>query len=378
MIDAYSPLKALRHLDVIRRVRGGIPARPVHVQIILSDLCNQACRFCSYRDPTYTSSQKFFEIKALGAGLRKDEDHPERNYNPNRMIPYDKATEILDDCEKLGVQAIQYTGGGEPTVHPKFREILERTPLNGLEYSVVTNGINVTKKGYADVIARGAWVRVSLDAGKASTYSNIRCVPESQFEDACQAIRLMREAREKLGTACVIGVGFVVTPDNWREVYDATKLAKDCGADNIRISAQFSAQDERLFSDFHGVCSSWCRAAVDEFDGPEFRVYDRFSQKLEDLRQKAPDYDRCGYQYFTTYIGGDLNVYRCCVTSYNDRGLLGSIKDRRFADLWMSQARVDDMDAFKASGCDRCQFNGQNRILDYALRLDEPMHSEFV
>ena len=46
--DAYSPLKALRHLDIIQAVKQGKPARPAHVQLILSDLCNQACNFCSY------------------------------------------------------------------------------------------------------------------------------------------------------------------------------------------------------------------------------------------------------------------------------------------------------------------------------------------
>lgn len=378
MSDAYSPLKALRHLDVIQDVRDGRPARPVHVQVILSDLCNQACRFCSYRDPEYTSSQRFYEIKVAGAGLRRDDDHPERNYNPNRMIPYEKVLEILDDCVDLGVQAVQFTGGGEPTVHPRFYDVLANTARRGLAFSVVTNGVNVARKGYAPSIALGSWARISLDAGTAKTYSAIRGIPESQFDDACQAIRLIRESRDSLGTECVIGVGFVVTPDNWREVYNATKLAKECGADNIRISAQFSANDERLFADFHDLCSSWCKAAVSEFDSPEFRVYDRFSQKLEDLRQKAPDYDLCGYQYFTTYIGGDLNVYRCCVTSYNDRGLLGSIREQRFRDLWMSQSRADDMAEFKASGCERCQFNKINRVLTYALSVDAPLHSEFV
>jgi hypothetical protein len=35
---AYSPLKAVRHLDIVQAAREGKPARPAHVQIILSDL----------------------------------------------------------------------------------------------------------------------------------------------------------------------------------------------------------------------------------------------------------------------------------------------------------------------------------------------------
>jgi MoaA/NifB/PqqE/SkfB family radical SAM enzyme len=175
----------------------------------------------------------------------------------------------------------------------------------------------------------------------------------------------------------VIGVGFVVTPDNWREVLDAARLAQDLGADNVRISAQFSTDDEALFAGFHAECAILCREA-EQLNNDNFTVINRFSEKIDDLKQKAPDYDGCGYQLLTTYIGADLNVYRCCVLAYNERGIVGSLKEQRLRDLWMSQARVDAMLDFDARGCDRCQFNTINRGLEYMLREDDPKHSEFV
>lgn len=105
----YSTLKAFKYPDRLEAIKSGHPAGPVHVQIILSDLCNQNCHFCAYRDPSYTSSQLF---------------HIDGNYNPNRMIPLDKVLEILDDCVEMGVRAIQLTGGGEPTVHPHFDKVV--------------------------------------------------------------------------------------------------------------------------------------------------------------------------------------------------------------------------------------------------------------
>ena len=71
-------------------------------------------------------------------------------------------------------------------------------------------------------------------------------------------------------------------------------------------------------------------------------------------------------------------MYRCCVLSYNERGLVGSLKGRSFADLWLSQDRMNAMMAFDARGCDRCQFNGINRVLDYAMGPGQRQHSEFV
>ena len=178
-------------------------------------------------------------------------------------------------------------------------------------------------------------------------------------------------------TDCVIGVGFVVTPDNWQEVYEAARLARSLGADNIRISAQFSAEDERLFAGFHAECAELCREA-ESLTRDGFTVFNRFGARLGDLEQHRPDYESCGYQQFTTYIGADLNVYRCCVLAYNERGIVGSIKERRFRDMWMSQDRADGMAAFKASDCARCQFNSLNRVIGYATAADDPQHAEFV
>lgn len=388
MEDAYSPFKIVRHLDVIRGIRDGRPVRPTHVQLIISDLCNQSCNFCAYRSPDYSSSQLFYEIKPQtngNGGLRRDTDHPERNYNPNRMIPVEKVLEILDDCQEMGVSGIQLTGGGEPTVHPHFMNIAAVTVVeHKLALALVSNGVQIGKRLHRDprfneLFSRVAWTRISIDAGYAETYAKIRNVGFDHFEAAWEAVRELRRASDlsNLPRKPVVGVGFVVTPDNWMEVGEAARLAKEAGAHNIRISAQFSTQDEALFLGFHLECAMLCRTADRLFTDDTFKVYNRFSEKLDDLKQKRPDYDRCGYQKVTTYVGGDLNVYRCCVTAYNPSGLVGSLKEQRFKDLWMSQVRADDMEAFNARACDRCQFNGINRFLDYALRSEEPQHREF-
>jgi len=169
----------------------------------------------------------------------------------------------------------------------------------------------------------------------------------------------------------------VVTPDNWKEVVQAAKLAKELGADNIRISAQFSQEDERLFADFHSRAFLLCSEAEKLSDG-NFTVYNRFSERLDDLRLKSPSDRLCGYQFFTAYIGADLNVYRCCGYAYNERGLVGSIKEQRFKDFWLSQARFNNQINFDARGCERCQFRRQNSVLAYALSPEKQLHEEFV
>lgn len=374
--DAYSATKALRHLDVIEGVREGRPVRPVHVQLILSDLCNQACHFCSYRDPTYSSSQ-LFRVRADGPGGLRRPGAEGFDFNPRRLMPWAKVAEILHDCQEMGVQGIQFTGGGEPTVHPDLRRALAMSRDLGLHTAVVTNGVLVKSRNLADELARCAWVRVSLDAGDAETYARTRSTSPADFGRALAAVRAIRAERDRQKTDCVIGVGFVVTPENWREVAAAATWAKECGADNFRISAQFSSGGASLFESFADEFNALIVEAVD-LEDERFTVFNRFWERVGDLEDGRPSYERCGYQHFTTYIGADLNVYRCCVLAYNEAGHVGSVAFQRFRDLWMSQERAKAMAQFDARGCERCQFNCINDSLAMVCAADEPLHAEFV
>ena len=293
---------------------------------------------CAYRDPSYTSSQLF---------------HINGNYNPNRMLPFEKVVEILDDCVEMGVRAVQLTGGGEPTVHPRFQEIAAEINKRGLAWALVTNGVRAAQYD----LLTAAWVRVSLDAATPETYARIRRVDPGHFAKACETIRRNR-----------CGVGFVVTPENWREVEDATELARDLGASNIRIGAQFSEAGGDLFAGIRNLAANYCREA-ERLGRPGFEVINRFSEKLGDLDQGAPDYGRCGYQHFTTYIGADQNLYRCCVYAYHPRGLIGSIQGRRLKDVWQEVAAAD-FAKFDATSCKRCQFNTINRAINEVVTPD--------
>lgn len=363
--NPYSPLKAAHHrhrLDVLKS--GGQPV-PSQIQLVISDRCNQNCNFCAYRLDGYSSNELFKII------------HPDGSVdnNPKRFIPLAKCLEILDDCAEMGVGAVQITGGGEPTVHPDHQEIFDAVVSRGLDFALVTNGWAI-RDSILDTLMKATWMRVSVDAGNVKTYATTRHVPESAFAKVLSNIGKIRDVRDKVKSKMILGVGFVVTADNWREIVEGTRQAKDAGADNVRISAMFQPEDEAYFSDFFRQASDLCREAQSMADSG-FQVFNNFGDRLDDLKQHSPDYSFCGYQHFSTYIAGTLDVFRCCVQAYNPRGLIGSIKDQRFKDLWESQHKRDDFAAFDARECERCMFNNKNRTINYLLS-DEPAHVNFV
>ncbi len=179
------------------------------------------------------------------------------------------------------------------------------------------------------------------------------------------------------GTGPTIGVGFVVTKENWREIRQGAKLAKQLGADNIRLSAVFQSEDERYFADFYEEATEHCKEAKELYDDDKFTVFNNFGTRLNDLKMKQPDYSLCGFHHLTTYIGGDQNIYRCCVTAYNPLGLLGSIKERRFKDEWFSPELQAKISGFDAHDCPRCMYNDQNHFINFALE-EKPLHANFI
>lgn len=345
-VDLYSQAKPVYWLDRLSQLRSGMTPAPVHVQLVLSDLCNQDCGFCAYRMSSGLSNELFPE------GKRK---------NPNRMISAEKSREIIDDCAAIGVEGLQFTGGGEPTMHPDHLEMFTRAQRHGISTALVTNGVNLDPTHPA--VRAMSWIRVSVDAGTAETYGRTRGVSAKHWHKVWEHIGA-------LASLCrgTVSVGFVVTPANFRELPAAAELARAAGVANIRVGAVFSADGSGYYGRSLSVIRAVIAGARERFGD---LIVDLFDRRIADLDAGSPDDALCGYQHLSTYIGGDLGVYRCCNTAYTRAGKVADLHNMRFADLFGKPAG-----AFDARSCRHCQFRGQNKVI--AATQDKPTHAEFV
>lgn len=331
-----------------------LPDAPKQVQLILSDLCNQDCSFCAYRMSGYTSNELF-----MGGSEAAKYGHN----NPRRWIETARARKLLDEFKELGVLGVQFTGGGEPTVHPDHEALFERALELGLRCSLVSNGVKWSSPMIRAVLPDFDWVRVSIDAGGEAEYAAIRNTPAQYWHRVWSNVRALAAAIKERKGRCVLGVGFVVTPDNWKQIPDFMAQAAASGAHNARLTAMFSPDNEKPFVSAYPEIKTLIAKTRAIFQTAAFAIYDNFGSRFEDLVQHAPDYKFCSYQYYTAYVGGDLNAYRCCLLAYNKRGQMpgGNLKDRSFVDFWNSPERKADMENLDARGCERCQFSTKNR-----------------
>ena len=342
------------------------PKSPKQIHWILSDLCNQDCHFCAYRMEGYTSNELFMEgAKASAYG----------HDNPVRWIPTERALRMIDEFKSAGVLSLQFTGGGEPTVQPDHEQIFEKALSLGFKCALVSNGYRWRDRIY-NSIKDFEWIRVSIDAGNAKSYSEIRRVPLSAWDKAWSNVRKLVEVCKKQDKRPYIGLGFVVTPRSYTEIEEFTRLGLEAGVDNVRFTAFFNVDNEKPLLPIYQETVDILASTKAKY-GDKITIYDNFGTRFDDLKQQHPEYSMCPYQYYTTYIGGDLQSYRCCVLAYNKRGLVagGDLKERRFDEFWNSQERKDDLASLDARGCPRCQFNQKNRDLLYVI--GDAKHVEF-
>lgn len=340
----------LRPIDSVRRLEGehrvyNFACPPIEAYIADGVVVHN-CGFCAYRMSSGLSNELF------PAGGRK---------NPNRMIPTLKAEEIIEDCAQIGVQAIQFTGGGEPTVHPDHLAMFSLAQSYGMSTALVTNAVNLDP--HHEAVKAMSWIRVSIDSGTPETYAKIRRVSARHWPLVWEKVAaLVKSCR---GT---VSVGFVVTPENYRELPQMCELAKQAGVANVRVGAVFSAEGRGYYGDLIPEILAVVADAKAKYGSLVVELFDR---RMDDLDGGSPTEPLCGYQYLTTYIGGDLGVYRCCNTAYTRHGKVADLHDVRFAHLFGRE--VEDFDA---TGCRFCQFRGQNEVIAATLR--KPMHAEFV
>ncbi len=127
--------KLLKHLDKLKIIQEKKPPRPIMAHISLINACNLTCSFCCFANRDLTE-----------------------------RLPFEKVKQALDSFKKIGITGVEFTGGGEPTLHPKFPEIIKYAYDLGFAIGMNTNGKILGKKGRvdSDILKMFSWVRLGM------------------------------------------------------------------------------------------------------------------------------------------------------------------------------------------------------------------------
>lgn len=145
------------HEDAMHSLRDGTGKTIISTHVSPTGVCNLKCSYCSI------SSR-----------------------DPHNTIPLETIKDYITKLKSRGLKAVILTGGGEPTLHPQFNEMVKWIHDDqGLDISLITNGTR-TDKVDKDVWKMFSWVRVSLNF--IEDWKNKIKLPEINGDLGCSLI----------------------------------------------------------------------------------------------------------------------------------------------------------------------------------------------
>lgn len=309
--------KVFRHLDRLTAWQQGEKPAPVTVEWDLSNRCSLGCQDCHFAH-THTK----------GPWTKKPRTLPMAFSGTGDLADADLVARVLAELGLAGVRGVVWSGGGEPTLHPGWREIVSTAWANGLEQGMYTLGGHFTPES-AWLLAKAAtFVVVSLDASDPDTYAKEKGVPRSRFQDACDGIVLLT------GHKAAIGVSFLLHAQNWTRAEDMLALTRMLGATyaTFRPAIHFQPNHPAQPSDDR----TWIAEAL-----PTLKALERESDVEIDVQRfveyanwQGHGYDTCQGIRLNTTITPDGRVWVCP----NRRGMaescLGDLREESFSAIW--------------------------------------------
>ena len=167
----------------------------------LTDRCNYSCLHCFH---------------AMDNTMHRDE------------FSLEEAMRFLDEMQDCGIPAVRLTGG-EPTLYPYFREVIEGIRARGMSLmTLITNGSLLTPEllSFIKELHPNAHLMISFDG--IGWHDWLRQYKGSE-EKTLAAVRLCREA----GFAVDININ--VHRKNIDVIFDSVKMLEELGVQSVRI-----------------------------------------------------------------------------------------------------------------------------------------------
>jgi len=323
---------------------------PIYVEIGLTNRCNHRCVFC-----------------ALDWVEKKPID-----------IDSEVMKRTLREMVECGVKSVMFAGEGEPLLHPDICEFVSYAKFQGLDIAITTNGVLFDSKKLEKILPSLSWVRFSVDAGTPHIHKKIHRGGSKDFDKVLTNIREAVAIKKRENLSVVIGVQYLLIPDNFDDLVPFIILFKEIGVDNVQIKpySQHPLSKNRYSIEYSQYQS--IEKDIKNFGTPEFQVIFR-SQTAQRLKKKRT-YQECFGMPFFTLIEADGSVIPCMMFYKKPEFCYGNLNDNSFASIWEGKNRKKILGQLTKNTTEHCR-NGcrLDAINRYLSNLKNPHpHVNFI
>jgi len=352
MFAPFDGRKALYHVRYWEPMLDGAIPPPVLVTLDPVNRCNLRCPWCNAAHQMSQSADRYSDatIDAMPAFLAD-----------------------------WGVRAVCVAGGGEPTMHPRFSDLVTGLVRAGIQVGVVTNGTLMHR--HVDALGLCRWVGVSVDAGNVEQYAEQKGV--DLFAKVLENLALLRERFPHLE----LTYKYLIAPTNIMGLHQAAQHALRIGCNYFHArpmgrtaaevqrgerSSPFTQDEQHLAVDILRVCK--------RIEQPGFRVQARTEKVGANDWGICHKFKRCWAVGMTAVIQPDGTCGLCCDRRGDPATKLCDWQ--RLTDIsaaWGNERHRGLLGAVDLSGCPRCTYAPHNQVFEqFAIDKEDEVCKWFI
>ena len=323
---------------------------PIYVEIGPTDYCNHKCIFCAL---DFLEGNKTF-------------------------IDKDIMVHALENMANMGVKSVMFAGEGEPLLHKDIGLFTTKAKQYGLDVSMTTNGVPLTKRKIRECLPNLSWIRFSMDSGSANNYGLIHGTDDGDFGRVINNITNTVKFRDKNNLETTIGIQFLMVSQNKGESVKLTKIVKDIGVDNLQIkpySHHPSSLNDLIInpSQYNEL-----EEKLEVFDSDDFQV--KFRRATIERIEDGNNYSKCYGIPFITLIDAKGNIIPCNLFYNNKEFTYGNLHENTFEEIWKGDKRKKVLQKLEERGIKNCRKGCRLDVINrYLHRLQNPKnHDNFI
>jgi sulfatase maturation enzyme AslB (radical SAM superfamily) len=373
----YSKSKALYHKDKIVDLKQGKMIVPTELQVDPEAFCNDNCSFCSYRkEDGYNNEMTKLLHAEPGSTDNKAIGRPSIDSRISNKILLDLPYQMVD----AKIPAIEITGGGEPTLHPKFTEFYRACGECQLDIGLVTNGSRLNDEIISLIKQYGMWVRISMDSSNAITHKKIHRTPNSDFDKRLNNIKKLVHNKPDTLT---VGVSFIITPENYDDIESAARLFEAVDVDHIRFSWMYDKQGTAGLSKAQiEHIGEIIPKLQKELDRDGFKIFNE-KNRIQ-LYTQQNDFKTCQFQRFVMAVGSNGGIWPCCIMKYNPKFEYANLNNNTLEEIINDMNVKAFMDNLNPIDCNPCWLADRNSSIQSGVDdpnytpINKPNHANFI
>ncbi len=346
--------KLIYHVSRVSDWMAGKDTYPIYMEISPTGSCNHRCVYCAL---------DFMGYKPMFL---------EKNILKRRLL----------EMGKLGVKSIMYAGEGEPFLHKDMIEIIRFTKDVGIDAAVTTNAVLFNKNIADNSLPYLSWLKASISAGTANTYSRIHRTRPEDFNKSIENLSNADKVRKGNDYKCTLGVQIILLPENYKEIITLVKIVKNIGMDYLVIKpySQHPLSITTKYKDIRYRKYFDLKNRLDKFNDDDFQVIFRINamRKWEEVER---NYKHCLALPFWSYIDSMGGVWSCSMYLTKNKFFLGNIYKDTFTQILKNKKRRNLIKYCREKlDTNRCRINCRmDEINRYLWELEHPpAHVNFI